>query len=183
MSYASSAVALSPADAGDACAATPLPGLYRAFLRSKLHCPLPDAGTRNRVYAQTAEVLAKRAAREEAVALVDLSNRVGEALAGTVGQRTAFKLLFALVLANAFRIVRHDRPHAIRILSARAPVADWDRLFLQACLVGLRRDHPEWTLEPAVLADVFDVTPANLRRLIDSLPNPHGFLTRRPDPA
>ena len=153
---------------------------YREFVRDKLRCPLPGAALRGRVYAGTQSALDAREAPEEPVALLDLACRVEAALRGEVGQRTVFKLLFALVLAGAFRIVRHDRPHAIRILSAREPPAAWDRLFLRACLLGLRRDRPDWPLDAAALAEALDATPSMLRPLIESLQNPNRALTPPP---
>lgn len=152
-------------------AQTPVPALYREILEEKLKCPLPSAPVRQRVFTETAAILTNREKNESPISLLDLSYRVDGRLGRRVGQRSVFKLLLALVLANAFVIAPHQRLHKIGIYGRLAPVEHWDDLFVDACLVGLRRDRPVWPLPAELLASVLDTSADRLRRLLEGNPS------------
>ena len=145
---------------------TPAPALYRETLEGKLKCALPPAPVRQRVYAEAAAILAIREKDESPISLLDLSYRVDGRMERRIGQRSVFKLLLALVFANAFVIARNQRLHKIGILARLEPVEHWDDLFVESCLVGLRHDRPVWPLQADLLASVLDTSSERLRHLL-----------------
>jgi len=149
-------------------ATAPAPAFYRKQIEDKLKCPLHPAAIRRKVFAAAAAILAERAKTENAIPLLDLSFRVEERLTHLIGQRSIFKLLFALVLADAFEITPHWRLHEIAIRASPVPVEAWDDLFVGVCLAGLRRDRPDCPLYPETLATAIDVPPATVRRLLQT---------------
>ncbi len=151
--------------AGTWRAATSAPARYRKMIEGKLKCPLPSAEVRQRVFTETAAVLAEREEPDTPIALLDLSKRVERRMIPGISQCSVFKLLFALVLANAFIIARHHRLHRIGILAESAPIEQWDDLFVRACLNGLRRDRPVWPLQADLLAQTLDISTERLQNL------------------
>ena len=151
-------------------AMAPAPAFYRKQIEDKLKCPLHPAAIRRKVFAAAAAILAERAKSENAILLLDLSFRVEERLTHIIGQRSVFKLLFAIVLADAFEITPNWRLHEIAIRAQVAPVEEWDDLFVGVCLAGLRRDRPDCPIYPETLASAIDVPPATVRRLLQTPP-------------
>ncbi len=148
------------------------PALYRETLEVKLKCPLLPAPLRKQVFSATAAILESREKASPPISLVDLSYRVESRIGRHVGQNSVFKLLLALVLANAFVIERHPRLHKISILSPFLPVEQWDDLFVESCLVGLRHDRPVWPLHADLLASVLDTSAERLQHLLPDAPQP-----------
>lgn len=138
---------------------------YRAFIEQKLRCRLLPPAVRQRTYAVTCELLAARSVKRPALSLLDLSYVVAARLGGAAGQHSVFKLLFALVLANALVFIHNAQSHDIRVTAPAVPLEHWDGLFVTTCLAGLRRDQPSWPLDPEALAQVFGLP----RTTIDSL--------------
>ena len=158
---------------------------YRSRLERKMRCALPPAAVRERIYASVATILSSRPPGAAPLSLVDLSYRTAGRLDNAATQPSIFKLLFALVLANAFVMSRHVRLHDIRVSGPAVPVDRWDDLFVATCLAGLQHDRPECPMNPASLAAAFDVPTATVRKLLSAFARqgPHAILMpRKPRP-
>jgi len=153
-----------------AAAAPPAAAEYHAFIEHKLRCPLPPPAARQRIYAMTYAVLAERSRESAPLSLVELSYRVAGRLGGCAGQHSVFKLLFAMVLSNALIFIPHERAHDIRVTSPAALPEHWDALFAATCIAGLRRDRPEWPLDPDALSRIFGLPPATIHALVQNHP-------------
>jgi len=146
--------------------ANPTPASYRTYIESKLKCPIPSAPIRKRVFEATVAILSDREDTDTPMSLLDLSCHVKTRLGDLIAQRSVFKLLFSIVLVNAFAISSKRRLHNIGILAPLAPVESWDDLFAESCMAGLRRDRPNCSIQADALAHALDVPVETVKRLL-----------------
>ncbi len=127
----------------------------RSRVEARLRLALPARAERERIYAAANTVLSTVADCGAAIPLVDLSYRVAEQLGNGGLQPAVFKILYTLVLGHTFRARRGERPHLIRVQSARYPVAEWDARFVRVCQVHLAGQTPAEPLAtPAARAEL-----------------------------
>ena len=143
---------------------------FRRIIEDRLKCALPPLAIRRRIYEQAAKLFADLQEGEEnrPVTLMDLSNAVAARLSPKVDQPTVFKVLFTLLLANAFITEQTDpRPHTILIKEIVEPAARWDELLIRLCVGMLRRNGGEQALSIEVLCVLFEAPPEVMVRLAE----------------
>ena len=142
----------------------------RRIIEERLKCALPSLAIRRRIYEQAAKSFAALQEGEEnrPITLMDLSNAVAARLSPKVDQPTIFKVLFTLLLANAFVTEQTDpRPHTILIKEIVEPAARWDELLIRLCVGILRRNGGDRDLSIEVLCVLFEAPPEVMVRLAE----------------
>lgn len=100
--------------------------------------------------------------------MIDLANAVAVRLCSKVEQPTVFKILYTLLLANAFKTEQTDpRPHKIRILDVLVPPAGWDELLVRLCVGMLKRNDGTQSVSIEVLCALFEAPPEVMVRLVE----------------
>ena len=140
---------------------------YRTYIESRLKCPLPPLSMRQNIYAVTCEELLPSSGRSLPIPLLVLSRSVTKRISGSE-QRTVFKLLFTLVIGNAMRAQRNERPHAILIEGAALPAAEWDAVFLRICVSILQQSMPSMPIFPTAIEKVFGVSAEQIVQWFDN---------------
>ena len=159
-----------PAGAPAAAPGTPDLAVCRRIIEDRLKCALPPLAIRRRIYEQAAKSFAALQGGEQnlPVTMMGLSNAVATRLSPKVDQPTIFKVLFTLLLANAFVTEQTDpRPHTILLKEIVEPAARWDELLIRLCIGMLRRNDSEQALSVEVLCVLFEAPPEVMVRLAE----------------
>lgn len=138
----------------------------RARIEARFRLALPPRVERERIYAAAERALAALDDWDAAIPLVDLSYRVSELLEGAIPQPVVFKILYTLVLGQTFQARRGERPHLIRVQSARCPMTEWDMRLIQVCLLHVDEPTAGLSALSAELGELFEQDPATIARAL-----------------
>jgi len=141
--------------------------MYTRFFEDKLKCPIPKAATRKLIYDIAVKILETELGEGNTPDLSSLSKSVERVMedTGKTVETSVFKVLYAIFRAEAFEYEIGDQPYNPRIRKIVIPPDEWDAAFVWNCLLVMRKERRRWPIMEVPLADIFETTPEEIKRL------------------